>query len=63
MKLKNGKEIIYPSEGKGDYILKADLITLLKEQIDNPPHLFNDVRPIWKGTLRTILNDLENPQR
>jgi hypothetical protein len=33
MKLKNGKEIIYPSEGKGEYILVKDLEQFLDERI------------------------------
>ena len=56
MKLLNGKEIIFPSEGKGDYILKDDLIKFLKEYRDNPPKDYNDdVKSIWSATIRYII--------
>jgi hypothetical protein len=58
MKLKNGKEIIQTSEGKGDYILMDDLLALLNERIDNVPGLFNDVKGIYRATFRTLIDEI-----
>lgn len=58
MKLKNGKEIIQTSEGKGDYILMDDLIALLNERIENPPNLFNDYKGIYRSAFKILIAEI-----
>jgi hypothetical protein len=56
----NGRNIIYSSEGKGDYILVKDLKKFIEQKINNVPSHFNDVKGLYRASLRdAIINQLE----